>query len=520
MSQVKNNFLANLVQLPFKILFSRFTLAFLSILIQVAFILFCFLFLEHYMLWIFGGSALFGLILTIFIINRSTNPSFQISWIILILVFPTFGVYVYLFVKLQVGVQAFAKRYRQIRAELALYLKQDPKVFESLVKEDSLVSNYVTYMNRISGYPIYNNSKTKYFPFGQDMYVSLLEDLKKAEKYIFLEFFIVSKGIMWNSILEILKEKAASGVEVYFLYDGTCSFMLLPQDYPSLMESYGIHTKVFNPVVPIISTHYNNRDHRKIVVVDGKVAYTGGVNLADEYINQLERFGVWKDTAIRVEGEAVRSFVLLFLENWNALDKLSMDYAPFLESISSVKAKSFVLPYGDNPLDDYAVGQYSYMSMLATAQSYVHIMTPYLIIDYSMIDALCNTARSGVDVKIIMPGIPDKKMIYYMGRTYYKTLLEAGVDIYEYTPGFSHAKMFLSDDKKAIIGTINLDFRSLYLHFENAVYLYQDTEILKMEEDYQNTLKNCKQVTLQSLKKFPVWKTILGKILRVFAPLL
>lgn len=519
-SQVKSNFTSVLLKLPFKILFSRFTLAILSLGIQIAFIVFCYLFLERYLIWVFGGSALLGFILTVLIINRTTNPSFQISWIILILLFPTFGVYIYLFVKLQIGVQAFAKRYQTIRKEQSSYLKQDEKVFEQIQKENPLVSNYITYMNQISGYPIYQNSSAHYYAIGEDMYDDYLNDLKKAKKYIFLEYFIVARGKFWNSVLEVLKEKAKSGVEVYFMYDGTCSFMLLPRDYPSILESYGIHTKVFNPVVPIISTHYNNRDHRKIMVVDGVVAYTGGLNLADEYINQEKRFGVWKDTTIRVCGEAVKNFILLFLENWNATDRVSISYEPFLESIKSVKGSGFVLPFGDNPLDNYAVGEYSYVHMLQTAKKYVHIITPYLIIDHHMLQTLCESAISGLDVKIIMPGIPDKKMIYYIGRTYYKALLEAGVEIYEYTPGFPHAKMFISDDEQAIIGTINLDFRSLYLHFENAVYLYKDKEILAMEEDYQKTLQECHLVTLGSLKKFPVWKIVLGKVLRVFAPLL
>lgn len=512
--------MATLLKLPFQIVFSRFTLAFLSIGIQIAFLLLCIFFFERYLLWVVGGSALLGLILTIFIINRTTNPTFQISWIILIMLFPTLGIYIYLFVKLQIGVQAFAKRYQQIRSEISGYLKQDESVSLRVKKKDSNVFNYVTYMNQVSGYPIYENSKVHYYPFGEEMYVDMLEDLKKARKYIFLEYFIVSKGVMWNSILEILKEKVKEGVEVYFMYDGTCSFMLLPHDYPEIMESYGIHTRIFNPVVPIISTHYNNRDHRKILVIDGMVAYTGGINLADEYINQEMRFGVWKDTAVRVSGEAVRSFVFLFLENWNALSRVSISYEPFLDSVKSVKGSGFVLPYGDNPLDSYAVGQFSYLHMLHTAKNYVHIVTPYLIIDYEMLKALCDTAISGVDVKIIMPGIPDKKMIYYIGRTYYKALLEAGVKIYEYEPGFTHAKMFVSDDEKAILGTINLDFRSLYLHFENAVYLYQNEEVMVMEKDYQETLSHCYPVTLESLKKFPFWKTLLGKILRVFAPLL
>ncbi len=519
-SKVDNNFLSLVIQSIFRLIFSRFTMAILMLFIQILIVVVCVLFFNHSLILLFGGSAVLGLIITIHIINQEANPSFQISWIILILLVPTVGVFVYLFVKLQIGVIALAKRYQVIRNEMSLYLKQDKEVYQCLEKQDRLVANYVTYMNRISGYPIYQNSKTTYYPFGEKMYVDLLRDLKKAKEYIFLEYFIVAKGIFWNSILEILKEKAQSGVRVYFMYDGTCSFELLPWDYPKLLESYGIHTKVFNPVIPILSTKYNNRDHRKITIIDGIIAYTGGINLADEYINQKLRFGIWKDTALRVEGDAVKSFVLLFLENWNAAKKEPLEVNSFLKVSRPSLVTNYVLPFGDNPFDEYPVGEVSYEHILKTSKKYVHIMMPYFIIDHNLLSELCNTARSGVDVKLIMPGIPDKKLIYYISRTFYTSLLKAGVEIYEYTPGFTHAKMFISDDEKAVIGTINLDFRSLYLHFENAVYLYQDITILEMEKDYQETLKNSKKITLNVVKKFPWWQKLIGKVLRVFAPLL
>ena len=519
-SKVDNNFLSLVVQSIFRLIFSRFTMAILMLVIQVSIIVFCVMFFNHYLLLLFGGSAILGLLITIYIINQEANPSFQISWIILILLVPTVGVFVYLFVKLQIGVIALSKRYQKIRNDMSLFLKQDRDVYLNLEKQDKLVANYVTYMNRISGYPIYQNSNTTYYPFGEKMLKDLLIDLKKAKEYIFLEYFIVAKGIFWNSILEILKEKVKEGVAVYFMYDGTCSFELLPWDYPKMLESFGIHTKVFNPVIPILSTKYNNRDHRKITIIDGLIAYTGGINLADEYINQKSRFGIWKDTAIRIEGDAVNSFVLLFLENWNATKEKPLKVELFLKNVKPASISHYVLPFGDNPFDEYQVGEVTYEQILKTSKQYVHIMMPYFIIDHNLLMELCNTARSGVDVKLIMPGIPDKKLIFYISRTFYQTLLKAGVEIYEYTPGFTHAKMFISDDEKAVIGTINLDFRSLYLHFENAVYLYQDQTILKMEDDYQKTLKDSKKITLNMAKKFPWWQKLLGKVLRVFAPLL
>ena len=519
-SKVDNNLLSWFVQNIFRLIFSRFTIAIVMLFFQIGMIILCVLFFNHYLILLFGGSAFFGLVITIYIINQNANPSFQISWIILILLVPTVGVFIYLFVKLQIGVIALSKRYQSIRDDMSLYSKQDEKIYENVKEKDNQVAHYVTYMNQISGYPIYQNTKTTFFPLGEKMFSQFLEDLKKAKYYIFLEYFIVAKGVMWNSILEILKEKVKSGVQVYFMYDGTCSFQLLPLDYPKTLESFGIHVKVFNPVVPIISTQYNNRDHRKIAVMDGSIAYTGGINLADEYINQKERFGVWKDTALRLEGEAVRSFVLLFLENWNATSKEQLDVNLFLKVSNSIKDSSFVLPFGDNPFDDYPVGKVTYEKILHTAKKYVHVIMPYFIIDHEFLMSFCNAARSGVEVKLILPGIPDKKLIYYISRTFYSMLLKSGVEIYEYHPGFTHAKMFISDDEKAVIGTINLDFRSLYLHFENAVYLYQDQTIFEMEKDYQTTLNECKKITMETVKKFPWWQKIIGKILRVFAPLL
>lgn len=512
--------LGTIIKLPFKILFSRFTWALVSLLIQAGVIYFATVFFNKYLLWLIGGVTVLGLLITLYIINRPGNPSFKISWIILILVFPALGVFVYLFVKLQVGVQQLSKKYQNLRNETSLYLKQDQTVLKKIMNKDMQVGNYVTYMNRMAGYPMYQNSKTTYYPLGDDMFPEFLNDLENAKDYIFLEFFIVSKGIVWDSVLEILKKKVREGVLVRFMYDGTCSFMLLPSNYPEEMESFGIECKAFNPVIPVISTHYNNRDHRKIVVIDGKIAYTGGVNLADEYINQESRFGHWKDTAIRVTGDAVKSFILMFLENWNITKSERNDYDRFLNPLESVKSSSFILPFGDNPFDDYQIGEATYMHMLQTAKKYVHIIMPYLIIDNEMIMSLCFAAQSGVDIKIIMPGIADKTIINYIGHTYYKQLLDAGVEIFHYTPGFTHAKMYVSDNISAVVGTINMDFRSLYLHFEDGVYLYDDPSVMEVEKDFQDTLEKCAQINDKYLKSYPFWKMLIGRVLRVFAPLL
>jgi len=499
-----------------KFLFSRVVINGILIILQAFLLFFLFAYLSTASLFVYILLMLIGALISMALLNDNLNPSFKIPWLLLLIVFPILGVFLYLLN----GKIWIRKKYRKERFEIENYEYQKSKSLEEIKVQDKSIYGQAKYIYDNINSPIYKNTEGTYYSVGEDMFADMIKDLKSAKKFIFLEYFIIQKGKMWDTILEILLDKKEEGVDVRVIYDDIGCISKLPNNYYKELDKMGIPCISFNRFKPILSIIYNNRDHRKIMVVDGKIAYTGGLNLADEYINRISRFGVWKDTAIRVTGEAVRSFVLLFLENWNATDRFPVSYKPFLNSIESVKSSSFILPFGDNPLDSYAVGEFSYMHMLQTAQKYVHIITPYLIIDYHMLETLCNTARSGIDVKIIMPGIPDKKMIYLIGRTYYKALLEAGVKIYEYTPGFPHAKMFLSDDAQAIIGTINLDFRSLYLHFENGVYLYQDKEILEMEKDYQKTLLDCRQVTLASLKKFPVWKTILGKILRVFAPLL
>ena len=278
------------------------------------------------------------------------------------------------------------------------------------------------------------------------------------------------------------------------------------------------------PIKPVVSTHQNNRDHRKICVIDGRVAYTGGVNLADEYINQKERFGVWKDNAVKIEGEAVDNFTIMFLEMWNVDSTSGYEkygkYLGYSREVSELKMDGYVIPFGDSPLDNQAIGENIYLDILNQAKKYVHIMTPYLVLDYSLMSALIHAAQRGVDVVIMMPHIPDKKLIYYLGRSYYADLIQNGVKIYEYTPGFVHAKMMVSDDEKAVVGSINLDYRSLYLHFECACLFYQTKAISHMENDFQETLKQCQKIQLSDVFHYPLWKRAVGRVLRFFSPLL
>lgn len=336
-----------------------------------------------------------------------------------------------------------------------------------------------------------------------------------------MEYFIVDEGLMWGKILEILAKKAAEGVDVRIMYDGTCEFALLPRDYPKRLKKLGIKCKVFSPVTPFVSTHYNYRDHRKILVIDGHTAFNGGINLSDEYINAKPKFGHWKDTAVMLKGEAVKSFTLMFLQTWD-FDEKETEYAHFLSypAMPAETAKGYVIPYGDCPLDDDKLGERVYMDILNRSLSYVHIMTPYLILDGEIEAALKFAAERGVEVALILPGIPDKAVPYALAKTHYKSLLESGVKIYEYTPGFVHAKTCVSDSLEAVVGTINLDYRSLYHHFECGLILYRNSQVAVMERDMQDTLEKCIEQKIEDYKKLKLTDRALGRVMRIIAPLM
>ena len=360
-----------------------------------------------------------------------------------------------------------------------------------------------------------------YFPLGEDFFPAFLADLESAERYVFLEYFIIENGKMWDAVEDILERKARQGVEVRVLYDGTCEFTKLPHSFPQYLKALGIQCRVFARVRPFVSTHYNYRDHRKIAVIDGRVAYTGGINLADEYVNRTHPFGHWKDTALRAEGPAARAFTRMFLEMWQVEDR-KLTFEPWLSAPAPAhpEARGYVIPYGDCPLDDQPVGEWIYTHILNSAREYVHIMTPYLILGHELEDALRFAARRGVDVSIILPGIPDKKLPYALAKSHYRTLMEAGVHIYEYTPGFIHAKSFVSDGLRATVGTVNLDYRSLSHHFECGAYLLNTPAVAAVEEDFRQTLTRCHKVTWQEAAHPGAFWKLTGMLMKAFAPLL
>ncbi len=504
------------------IIFSRLGLILLMFIVQVLFLLGLFYWFRNFRPHVMGSSIVFVIIMVIYLFNSDFDSDVKLTWLMVIMLVPLFGALFLLYTRLDIGHGAVKLRLQKLIEDTKEILPQSARVMEKLRKDNPESAALKHYIGRTGCYPVYDNTKVTYFPLGEDKFFALLQQLRQAEHFIFLEYFIVEEGKMWGAVLEILAEKVKQGVEVRVLYDGTCEFSTLPHDYPKRLRRLGIQCKMFAPLTPFLSTHYNYRDHRKILVIDGHTAFTGGVNLADEYINQKERFGHWKDTAVMLKGDAVQSFTLMFLQMWN-IDEKQPEYEAYLKrpgNGENKEIKGYVLPYGDSPLDNDKVGERVYMDILGNAQRYVHIMSPYLILDGEMEAALTFAAERGVDVKIILPGIPDKKIPYALAKTHYKALLQSGVKIFEYTPGFVHAKVFVSDDCKGVVGTINMDYRSFYHHFECAVYLYQTECIASMEEDFQKTLEQCREVTLDSVKKEKWTVKFIGCLAKTIAPLL
>ena len=466
-------------------------------------------------------GMLVGFIVVIHVVNREGNMGMKITWILLMTILPVFGIGLYVWIQLNLGHRLMHQELQKTIEETKEYVSNDPQLLEKIEEEDVNLHRLVRYLDDHGNFPVYDDTASRYLASGEEYFEVLLEELEKAEKFIFMEYFIVQEGYMWGRVLDILKRKVDQGVEVKIIYDGGCAVSRLPYSYPEKLKKLGIQCKMFAPPKPVMSTHYNNRDHRKIVVIDGKTGFCGGVNLSDEYINRKTLYGHWKDTGLVIYGEAVRSMTLMFLQIWNMTEK-DRKYKDYIYSSPVVKnpGHGYVIPYADSPLDNERVGEMVYMDIINKANYYVHITTPYLIIENEMLSALCFAAKRGVDVKLILPHIPDKEYAFALAKTHYKELIKAGVKIYEYLPGFIHAKSFVSDDKHAVVGSINLDYRSLYLSFENAVYLYKTASVRDIEKDFQSTLAKCMRATEETMKKEKLSRKVLGLILKVFAPLM
>lgn len=474
-------------------------------------------------------SKLLGVLLTLlslfvclYINSKKDKGAFKLTWVFLILLFPLFGGLFYLMFRSQSPGKRTSEAYARCTAEAQRLMALPEDSFEQACTELPQHAPQLRYLKECAGFPVYSGTETEYLSPGEQKYERLLEELKKAESYIFLEYFIIQEGQMWNSILEILQEKAKSGVLVRVMYDDVGCFLKLPAKYADSLRARGIECVVFNPFRPVLTSIQNNRDHRKIAVIDGKVAFTGGVNLADEYINAVEKFGHWKDAAVMLKGKAAWSLTLIFLQMWGHCTGLNEDYIryyPWRNEACPNKDDGYVLPYADSPTDRENVAEHVYLQIINRASDYVYINTPYLIIDDSMVSALCLAAKSGVDVRIVTPHKWDKRLVHITTRSYYRELINNGVKIYEYSRGFIHSKSFVSDDSTAVIGTANLDFRSLYLHFECGVWMHGSKAVMQLKEDFLTTLECCQPITEKDCR-CNILHRYLQEILRLFAPLM
>lgn len=461
--------------------------------------------------------------LALWVTTRQENPAYKIGWIFLILAVPVFGLLMYFFFSQRKLGPKQRARGSDIVESARPYLLPSLECRERLWKISEGGLRQSEYIFATSHFPVWEHTTTKYFPMGVDFWEALVEDLKKAEKYIFMEYFIVEEGVMFDTIFEILVEKARQGLDVRFMFDDIGTMNKVKTGFSNMIREHGIRCEVFNPLRPILNSMFNNRDHRKITVIDGKVGYTGGANLADEYINARKRFGIWKDAAIRLEGQAVWSLLVMFLQMWcyaADMDESLEPFVPQLKENADVSSDGFVQPFGDSPLDNNPVCQRAYLNMITRAKDYVYINTPYFDVGNEILDALTMAAKSGVDVRITVPHIPDKKMVFLLTKAYYPVLIRAGVRIYEYTPGFIHSKTFVCDDCYGMVGTINLDFRSLYLHWEDGVWLYDASCLKAMKEDYLRTMEISHEVTYAETQKTGPLGRLVQAVLRVFGPLL
>jgi len=519
----KNNWL--------KFVFRRRGFVIFTLLVQIALIIFLIAGAGKYIKFSYFVMNVISVIVCIHVLNKHEKAGYKLTWIFIILLFPLFGGTMYILFyswsnprKMK---KAFARSVQESRE--AFFLSGNRLAELTEIYPD--FKTQAQYLQDHAGFPVYANTRQTYLDSGEAFYHKVLEELEKAESYIFMEFFILKEGLMLNSIIAILERKVSQGVDVRIIYDDLGCFFTLPRNYRQRLKDKGIKVFIFNPFRPIVTSLQNNRDHRKIISIDGKVAFTGGLNLADEYINIVERFGHWKDSAIMIEGDGAWSLTLIFLQMWNLNLKTRDDYSFFypwkdcgVENVArsvgdGYEKWGFVQPYADNPLDRENIGEHVYIQIINQAKKYVYINTPYLIVDDNLLSALTLAAKSGVDVRIITPHRWDKWIVAITSRSYYRRLIQAGVKVYEYTSGFNHGKSFVSDDRIATVGTTNLDFRSLYLHFECGVLIYASETIAAIKEDFMKTLPVSQEVTLEQYAN-NAFQRIIPDVLRIFAPLM
>lgn len=504
-----------------KLLFSRTLIVSVLVIGQILILLLFILRLSRYFAAMYGVFMLISAIVTLVVVNKEVNPSYKLAWIIPIMMFPLFGGLFYLIFGNTHLSKGLSLRMRRVEERMNLRQAQTSEaqaLLKTLPQSLQKQSNYI--FN--AGYPAYCGTQTRYLTPGERKFEAMLEALESAQRYIFLEYFIIEEGVMWDSILAVLERKAKEGVEVRVIYDGFGCLLTLPDNYFEVLRQKGINCIEFNPLIPVVTLLMNNRDHRKILVVDGRIGFMGGVNIADEYINAIDRFGHWKDAAVQLTGDAVWSLTAMFLSIWDAVTgEDTQEELYYTPPMAEGKPNGIVQPYSDTPLDSEQVGEMVYLNIINRANKYVYIYTPYLIVDNETVTALLLAAKNGVDVRIITPHQGDKWYVHMVTRAYYAQLVRGGVKIYEYTPGFIHAKTFVADDEVATVGTINLDYRSFYLHFECGVWMAQTDAVCDIRADFLETLKLCEPITADSkqLKSGCVLRLV-SAVLRLFSPLM
>ena len=499
----------------------RGALVAVSVLLQAAWLVWLFIRLNQYYGVISLITSLLSLLVVLHICGDKINNAYKLSWIVLLLLFPITGLCLFLLFGQESSTFVMKRKFGRIGQELQGCLPQDPEAAARLEALDAGLANQFHYLQRTAGYPVYDDTKVTFYGDTNEALEAQKAALRSAEHFIFMEYHAIEDSTAWRGLEEILAAKAAAGVDVRVFYDDMGSIGFLSKPFARRLQSEGIQCRVFNPLLPVLNVFMNNRDHRKITVVDGQVGFTGGYNLADEYFNLTHPYGQWKDTGLRLEGGAVRSLTAIFLEMWNATQNTPDDPAAFLVPAAvPADAAGFVIPYADNPLDGQPTGEDVYLNILKNAKRYVYITTPYLIINDEMQRELTLAAQRGVDVRIVTPGIPDKKLVYRVTRSYYGDLATAGVRIFEYTPGFVHAKQFVVDDEVAACGTINMDYRSLYLHFENGCWFCGCDAVADMRRDFEELFAVSTEVTAQYAGKRERCVRGLNGILRLFGPLM
>lgn len=466
---------------------------------------------------------LLSIITAFHLLLKKDKSAYKLSLVFIILLFPVFGGIFYLILHFQMSPKGYRKKLKKIEDLSRKSFCIPDSCYNKASYELKNHLHQINYLQNFAGFPVFEKTETLYLSPGQEKFRVLLGELEKAEHYIFLEYFIIDKGLMWDSILKVLEKKASEGVDVRLIYDDLGCFFTLPREYPQVLAEKGIKCKVFNPFFPLLTVIQNNRDHRKIAVIDGKVAFTGGINLGDEYINAIKKHGeYWKDSSIMLKGHGAWSFTVIFLQMWNFLCKSNenySDYYPWKNINCTYQNDGFVQPYADSPMDTENVGEHVYLQMINNAKKYIHIVTPYLVVDDSILSALSLAAKSGIEVVIVTPGVADKQFVHLTTRSYYRDLIKAGVRIFEYQNAFIHSKIMIADGECAAIGTTNVDFRSLYLHFECGVWMYKTSAVNQICDDFKNILLNCREIKQQDCTVSPV-KKLLQDILRLFAPLM